>query len=658
MRPPLQSILKMVFFYIIFQAGALNVFAQNWNQIIKVTAGNNGGSPDRSPDDSYAYSVAISGNYAIVGGIREDSDANGLNNLLDAGAAYILFNDGGNWAQIKKITAPIRGFGDAFGLSVAMDGDYAVVGAFIEDEDADETNSVQDAGSAYIFKKDQGGADNWGLVKKITAPIRSVADQFGSSVSISGDYIIVGAFNEDEDADELNFLNDAGSAYIFRKDQGGNENWGLLKKICAGTRAADDWFGYSVSIHGAYAVVGAYREDEDTLEANTLSASGAAYIFGKDQGGADNWGLVKKLTAAVRAASDNFGSSVSVNGDYLIVGAPSESEDASEANSLLSAGAAYIFKKDQGGTDNWGQLRKIVPVIRATGDNFGASVSINGSYAIAGAQGESEDASEINTLNRAGGAYIFRKDEGGFDNWGQEQKIVAAVRAASDDFGVSVAVGGVFAMVGAWQEDEDALDANTISNAGSAYIFHTNGPLPVALATFEAVEIENRAVLSWVTAMESYSDYFDIQKSGDGRIWKTMGRVSAAVNSDGLRSYSFVDNRPLDEGAPGYHVLYRLRMVDIDGSFAYSRIVSLSFVKNRGLVLYPNPVSDKLHINPAEAAKIESITMINNAGQVVLQSFGNDKAGIAVNVLAPGIYLAQIRKKSGTVQFQKVIVVR
>lgn len=650
--------MKMILFYIIFLVSPVNIFAQNWNQIIKVTASNNGGASSRSIDDGYAYSVAISGSYAIVGGMQEDSDANGLNNIIDAGAAYILFNDDGNWVQIKKITAPVRGFGDAFGLSVAMDGDYAVVGAFLEDEDASETNAVQDAGSAYVFRKDQGGTDNWGLVKKITAPVRSVADQFGSSVSISGDYLIVGAFNEDEDADELNTLNDSGSAYIFKKDAGGTDNWGLIKKVCAGTRAADDWFGFSVSLHGDYAVVGAYREDEDALEANTLSASGAAYIFMKDQGGADNWGLVKKLTATIRAANDNFGTSVSINGDYIIVGAPSESEDASEANFLTNAGAAFIFKKDHGGADNWGQLIKLVPAIRAASDGFGFSVSINGSYAIAGAQGESEDASESNTLNRAGGAYLFRKDQGGPDNWGQEQKIVAAARAANDDFGVSVSVSGANAIVGAWQEDEDALDANTVLNAGSAYIFHTSGPLPVALINFEAVESEDRALLSWATTMESNSDYFDIQKSGNGRIWKTLGRVAAAVNSDELRSYSFVDNNPLDDDAPGYHILYRLKMVDMGGSFAFSRIVSLLFGKNRRDILYPNPVSDQLYCNPAEAAKIESVTMVNNAGVTMLQSFGNVKTGIAVNGLTPGIYQVRIRKKAGTVQFQKLIVVR
>jgi hypothetical protein len=81
MKPPLQSLLKMVLFDIIFLAGTVNTFAQSWNQIIKITASNNGSSSARSVDDNFAYSVAISGNYAIVGAFQEDSDANGLNNV-------------------------------------------------------------------------------------------------------------------------------------------------------------------------------------------------------------------------------------------------------------------------------------------------------------------------------------------------------------------------------------------------------------------------------------------------------------------------------------------------------------------------------------------------------------------------------------------------
>jgi hypothetical protein len=666
MKPPLHFLQKVILFCIITLISAATAFAQNWSQIIKVTAGNNGGSSARSPEDGYAYSVAISGDYAIVGALFEDSDGNGSSNVLDAGAAYIFFNNAGNWVQVKKITAPVRAIGDVFGISVAIDGDYAVVSAFHEAHDATENNFVQDAGSAYIFKKDQGGTDNWGLVRKITGPVRSAADQFGSSVSISGDYVIVGAFNEDEDADELNTLSDAGSAYIFKKDAGGADNWGQIKKITAGTRGIDDWFGVSVSINGDYAVVGAYREDEDAQEANTLNASGSAYVFKKDEGGSDNWGQVKKITAAIRAATDTFGSSVSINGSYLIVGAPSEKEDALEANSLTSAGAAYIFKKDQGGADNWGQLVKLVPAIRASGDSFGSSVSINGSYAAAGAQGESEDAGETNTLSRAGGAYIFRKDQGGTDNWGQEQKIIATARAISDDFGVSVAISGAFAIVGAWHEDEDALDVNPVLNAGSAYIFKTNDPLPVTLVTFQASKKESEVLLSWSTTMESNSGYFDIQRSNDAHSWKALGRVLAAIESDMLRTYSFIDSDPWDEESSGQN-FYRLKMVDrasgttgpdgLDGSFAYSRIIGLSFGNDRRTILYPNPVSDKLYASQADAAKIASVTITNSAGQIMLRSCRNAKAGISIHDLVPGIYLAQIKKKTGIVQVQKVVVV-
>jgi hypothetical protein len=99
-------------------------------------------------------------------------------------------------------------------------------------------------------------------------------------------------------------------------------------------------------------------------------------------------------------------------------------------------------------------------------------------------------------------------------------------------------------------------------------------------------------------------------------------------------------------------------MVDWDGSFAYSRMISLSFVNYRRTILYPNPVSDKLYCNPADAEKIESITMINSAGQIVFHTFENSKVAISVNGLTPGIYLAQIRKKGGAVQFQKLVVVR
>ena len=135
--------------------------------------------------------------------------------------------------------------------------------------------------------------DNWGLVKKITASDGVANDYFGDYVSISGDTVVVGS-------DDSN-RNGAGAAYIFKRDQGGAGNWGLVKKITAFDGAADDYFGYSVSISGDTVVVGAVEDDDKGTN------SGSAYIFNVIRAVRTNWGLVKKITAFDGAADDYFG---------------------------------------------------------------------------------------------------------------------------------------------------------------------------------------------------------------------------------------------------------------------------------------------------------------------------------------------------------------
>ncbi|MTI37974.1 FG-GAP repeat protein, partial [Fulvivirga lutimaris] len=349
-----------------------------------------------------------------------------------------------NWDEVIKGVASDRAANDNFGYSVSISGDYAIVGAYLESEDASGGNNIASAGSAYIFKKDEGGIDNWGQVQKIVASDRGSGDRFGYSVSISGDYAIVGAYSESEDALGGNNAIAAGSAYLFKKDEGGIDNWGQVQKIVASDRGSGDRFGYSVSISGDYAIVGAYSEDEDALGGNNAPSAGSAYIFKNING---NWTEVQKIVASDRGSGDRFGYSVSISGDYAIVGAYSESEDALGGNNAIAAGSAYLFKKDEGGIDNWGQVQKIVASDRGSGDNFGYSVSISGDYAIVGAYFEDEDALGGNNASGAGSAYIFKKDE--TDNWGQVQKIVASDRAKLDNFGFSVSISGDYAIVGA-----------------------------------------------------------------------------------------------------------------------------------------------------------------------------------------------------------------
>ena len=424
--------------------------AQNWDEIIKVAAS------DRAAEDYFGNSVAVSGDYAVVGTPFEDEDASGGNTMNDAGSAYIFYNNAGTWEEVQKITASDRAVDDWFGSSVAISGDYVVVGAYYEDEDASGGNTMEMAGSVYIFYNNSG---TWEEVQKITASDRAAGDLFGVSVAVSGDYAVVGAVCESEDVSGGNTLNWAGSAYIFYNT---GSTWEEVQKIVASDRAVDDWFGYSVAVSGDYILVGVLYEDEDASGGNTMSNAGSAYIFYNDTG---TWEEVQKITASDRAVDDWFGVSVSVSGDYAVVGACHESEDASGGNTINWAGSAYIFYNNSG---TWEQLQKIVASDRAAEDFFGSSVAVSGDFAVVGAVYENEDASGGNTMSDAGSAYIFYNIG---STWDEVQKITASDRAVDDWFGYSVAVSGEYAVVAAPKEDEDASGGNFLDGAGSVYIF-------------------------------------------------------------------------------------------------------------------------------------------------------------------------------------------
>ncbi len=428
-----------------------DIFSQTLDENVKTVAS------DRGAEDWFGSSVSISGDYAIVSAAFEDEDVAGENTLNDAGAAYIFKNNAGTWSQVQKIVASDRSTNDWFGFgnAVSISGDYAIVGAYLEDEDEMGVNTLADAGSAYIFKNNAG---TWSQVQKIVASDRSADDNFGFSVSISEDYAIVGAHRESENEAGEVTLHEAGSAYIFKNNEG---TWSQVQKIVASDRSANDWFSTSLSISGDYAIIGAEREDENATGGITISEAGSAYIFKNNAG---TWSQVQKIVAPERGIRDRFGFSVSISENYAIVGAYREDEDITEGNYLENAGAAYIFKNNEG---TWSQAQKIVAADREDEDNFGWSVSTSGDYAIIGAHNEDHDTTGTNYLNRAGAAYIFKVSEG---TWYEAQKVVASDRGADAWFGWSVSISGNHAIVGAVLEDGDATGENHLNNAGSVYI--------------------------------------------------------------------------------------------------------------------------------------------------------------------------------------------
>ena len=337
-------------------------------------------------DDWFGIAVSISGDYAIVGSPYGDEDASNGNTLTSAGAAYIFKHNGTSWVEQQKIVPNVRESGFRFGWSVSISGDYVIVGTASTDG--------ADAGEAYIFKR---SGTTWTQEYKLVASDASGDDQFGTSVSISGDYAIVGASYED-----LSGSDGAGAAYIFKRS---GVTWTEETKVVASDRAGGDKFGKSVSISGDYAIVGSHNEDHDVTGGNVLSNAGSAYIF-KRSAATSTWTQETKIVASDRAGGDNFGWSVSISGDYAIVGSVYEDHDVTGGNVLSNAGSAYVFKRS--GT-TWTQETKIVASDRAGSDYFGASVSISGDYAIVGSHYEDHDFSGANYMSAAGSAYIFKR---------------------------------------------------------------------------------------------------------------------------------------------------------------------------------------------------------------------------------------------------------
>ncbi len=372
---------------------------------------------DPANDDYFGYSVSISGDYAIVGAYQEDTGGS------EAGAAYIYQRTGNNiWDSAVKIQSTSPDQADQFGYSVSISGDYAIVGARLEDLD----DVGEFAGAAYIFHRT--GDNSWtdDPVANILPDEPSSYAYYGNSVSISGDYAIVGAYHEYEGGSR------AGAAYIFHRT--GTNTWDTGTRIVSSDPDADDYFGQSVSISGDYAIVGAYLED----------TTGAAYIFHRT--GTNTWGEVtRKISSDTPVAYDHFGYSVSISGDYAIVGA--DQEDGSGTD----AGAVYIFHRT--GTNTWdGGIKKTASDAQDS-DYFGHSVSISGDYAIVGAYREDEEGSN------AGAAYIFHRT--GTNTWEEVEKNTATYAYQGDYYGCAAAISSDHSIVGAY---------GAYYNYGAAYI--------------------------------------------------------------------------------------------------------------------------------------------------------------------------------------------
>lgn len=369
----------------------------------------------------FGTSVAISGDFAVVGAPFDDTAAG-----ADAGAAYVFRRSGTNWAQEAMLTGADTASGDQFGTSVDIFssgiGTHLVVGAPFDDN----TNGT-DAGAAYVFTRPVTG---WTQSRKVTIGVwhnRGTNDRFGSSATIARSDALIGVpLDDTTGADGLSGSGSVRAAFLSKCC--------IYQGLTAGASAGNfERFGTAVEMSGLTAVVGAPEDDQD----------GSVYVFERQDDAVSTWTLRARLSPTVGIIRD-FGESVAVSGDVLFVGDPS-------VYTFFGQGMVYAFQRV--GTVWQPLLREFGPT-EAYG--FGRSVAIEG---ITGSKTAIVGAPDTN--QQTGEALVYRQSGSDFS---LQNYITAADADTQEKFGYDVDLSDGTALIGAPEDNTKGTDN------GSAYV--------------------------------------------------------------------------------------------------------------------------------------------------------------------------------------------
>jgi hypothetical protein len=388
---------------------------------------------DGWPGDFFGYSTAIGGDYAFLGAVSGDMDP-----VYNCGSVYVFRRDGVGWVQHDELYASDASAFDDFGSSVSVSADLLIVGA-----PKGEMPGTANIGAACVFKRT---GLSWTEQTRLTAGefYMEMGARFGEAVAIDGNRVIVGA------PDKLDYtgLKKAGAVYFFERQ--GDDTWNIVGIPKAPTTGDGDDLGIAVSISGDWAIAGAPRTDDECPLSNTCD-SGSAFIFrytGKF------WAAHQKLTGSNTTEGDQFGTAVAIDKDTAVVGA----KDAKGGimDFVLKAGAAYVFRRNNGGTpsnlvdDVWVEEKRLInDMDGGETDDFGRSVAIRDNVVIVG--------DNRHGMQR-GAAYLHRHNG---TEWALEE-VLTAYDTAPVFFGWSVATNGEHIIGGA---------IGTDTGKGSAYVF-------------------------------------------------------------------------------------------------------------------------------------------------------------------------------------------
>ncbi|MHC4846223.1 MAG: FG-GAP repeat protein [Planctomycetota bacterium] len=382
--------------------------AQSWGVVEqKVTAA------DGAAGDIYGAAVAIDGDLAIV--CNEWDDPNGT----DSGSVYAYSWNGTNWQFDQKFSPADNQPGDNFGRAVVIQGDLAVVGTHWDDD------LGSNSGSAYVYRHN---GSQWVEQQKLLASDGQAGDQFGDTISVDGDWLAIGSWQEDQGGAN------AGAVYMFRSN---GSAWVPTQKLIAPDAAANDQFARYISLSGDKVLVGAWKDDAPSFD------SGSAYVFRYN--GAE-WTFEQKLVAPDGASGDYFGWGCALRDDVAVVGAYRDDDLGTDS------GATYVYRFNG---SSWVFNQKLLPSDGVAYDWFGYTTVLTGNRLVI--------ASMVAPVGTGSGhAYVF-KDNG--SQFVQQARLDPSDGADQDKFGFHLAASGGLILVGAWRDDDHGSDS------GSAYFY-------------------------------------------------------------------------------------------------------------------------------------------------------------------------------------------
>lgn len=375
-------------------------------------------------DPEFGVSVAVHGTTAMIGAQQASIDGNEAQ-----GAVYVFEKSNGIWRRTQKLVADDGQTFATFGDAIAFNGNTAFVGAY-----GTVVNDNYSQGAVYVFKLANG---TWTQTQKITSDDGQAFDNFGYSIALNGNTAIIGA-----DGARVGTNDFQGAAYVY---DGSGGTWTYAQKLTASDGGIGDIFAYSIAFDGTRAMFGAYANN---------GYQGAVYVFGQTNGG---WAETQKLVAADGASNTYFGYATALSGSTLLVGSWGANPGGNDTQ-----GSAYIFTESNG---SWTQTQRLGASDGLPHDKFGHAVALQGTTALIGADGWSNSTAQ-------GAVYAFDGSSGAFV---ETQKFVASDGAPSYQFGLPVTLDGTTALVGSWlwrSPDNKLL--------GAAYFFELNGSPPPA----------------------------------------------------------------------------------------------------------------------------------------------------------------------------------